>query len=339
MRDYQTRSKSVNPLIATLVIGVLGASLVAQTAATVSPDRVRTVHAAAAPLDTHADVLMPTTPGIYRTADGVSQITVEKLDAGGMATVTLAIQSPTGADTAEAIAAARREVDAKLARIRELVAANPRRLSLARTSADIARSHAEGKIAVLISFQNAYALGTDVSLVNHYAAEGVRVFAFNHAGNNAFADSSRPAVPNDEPNGGLSALGRAAVQRLNDLGVVIDVSQLTPKGVRQTLELSRVPVIASHSAARALVDETRNLLDEELDAIAAKGRRRARAALQYLCRAAAAGVRGASRNDSGWLRAALDVPGRARRRQPARGYEARRLHGPGARCRAARDDR
>lgn len=271
MRDYQTRSKSINPLPATLVIGVLGASLVAQTTATVSPERVRTVHAAAAPLDTHADVLMPTTPGIYRTADGVSQITVAKLDAGGMATVTLAIQSPTGADTAEAIAAARREVDAKLARIRELVAANPRRLSLARTSADIARSHAEGKIAVLIGFQNAYALGTDVSLVNHYAAEGVRVFAFNHAGNNAFADSSRPAVPNDEPNGGLSALGRAAVQRLNDLGVVIDVSQLTPKGVRQTLELSRVPVIASHSAARALVDETRNLLDEELDAIAAKG--------------------------------------------------------------------
>jgi membrane dipeptidase len=68
----------------------------------------------------------------------------------------------------------------------------------------------------------------------------------------------------------LSPLGRAAVRRLNDRGVVIDVSQLTPKGVMQTLELSRAPVIASHSAVRSLVDETRNLLDEELDAIAAK---------------------------------------------------------------------
>ncbi len=205
------------------------------------------------------------------TADGASQVTVEKLVAGGLATVTLAIQSATGANTPEAIAAARREVDAKLARIRELVAANSRRLALARTSADIERSHADGKIAVLIGFQNAYALGTDLSLVDHYVAEGVRVFAFNHAGNNAFADSSRPAVPGDEPHGGLSALGRAAVRRLNNLGVVIDVSQLTPKGVGQTLELSRAPVIASHSAVRALVDETRNLLDEELAAIAAKG--------------------------------------------------------------------
>jgi membrane dipeptidase len=61
------------------------------------------------------------------------------------------------------------------------------------------------------------------------------------------------------------------VRKLNDLGVVIDVAQLTPKGVMQTLELSRAPVIASHSAVRALVDETRNLLDEEMDAIAGKG--------------------------------------------------------------------
>src|SRR5690606_30933299 len=68
--------------------------------------RVREVHAAALPLDAHVDVLMPTTPGIYRTADGEAQITVDKLVAGGMATVTLAIQSPTGADTPEAIAKA-----------------------------------------------------------------------------------------------------------------------------------------------------------------------------------------------------------------------------------------
>ena len=66
---------------------------------------------------------------------------------------------------------------------------------------------------MLLGFQNAYALGTDLALVDHYVDAGVRVFAFNHAGNNAFADSSRPAVPGDEPNGGLSALGRAAVRR------------------------------------------------------------------------------------------------------------------------------
>jgi membrane dipeptidase len=236
-----------------------------------SDEHVRAVHAAAQPLDAHVDVLVATTPGIYRTGDGVSQVTVDKLVTGGIATVTLALQSATGPATAEGVAAARAEVDAKLGRVHELVAANPTRLELARTAGDIERIHSQGRIAVLLGFQNAYALGTDLSLVDTYVAAGVRAFAFNHAGNNAFADSSRPAVPGDEPNGGLSDLGRAAVRRLNDLGVIVDVSQLTTRALLQTVELSRSPVIASHSAMRALVDETRNLTDAELDAIAAKG--------------------------------------------------------------------
>jgi membrane dipeptidase len=253
-----------------LAVASLPGALIAQPGSDLER-RVRDVHATAMPLDAHVDVLMPTTPGIYRTDDGVSQVTVDKLIAGGMATVTLAIQSPTGPATPEGVAKARAEVDAKLARIHALVDGNPNRLGLARTSADIDRIHAAGKIAVLIGFQNAYALGTDLDLVDRYADEGVRVFAFNHAGNNAFADSSRPAAPGDEPHGGLSDLGKGAVRKLNDHGVVIDVSQLTPRGLMQTVELSRAPVIASHSAVRALIDETRNLLDAEMKAVAAKG--------------------------------------------------------------------
>ncbi len=243
----------------------------AQNAAPDPERRVREVHAAARPLDAHADVLVASTPEIYRTADGVSQLTVDKLVAGGMATVTLAIQAPTGPDSPEGVAAARREIDAKLARIREIADGDPQRIAIARSADELDRIHASGRVAILIGFQNAYGLGDDLSLVDHYVAEGVRVFAFNHAGNNAFADSSRPSVPGDEPHGGLSPLGRAAVERLNDLGVVIDVSQLTPQALLQTVELSRAPVIASHSAVRALIDETRNLLDEEIRAIAAKG--------------------------------------------------------------------
>jgi membrane dipeptidase len=247
------------------------ALLFAQPGDAAFEQRARAVHAAAKPLDAHVDVLVPTTPSIYRTDDGESQVAVDKLAAGGMATVTFALQAPTGPATAAGVAAARAEVDAKLARIRMLVTDESARLALALTSADIERIHADGRIAVLIGFQNAYALGTDLDEVDRYVEAGVRVFAFNHAGNNAFADSSRPAVPGDEPNGGLSELGRAAVRRLNDLGIVIDVSQLTSRAVMQTLELSRAPVIASHSAVRARVDETRNLTDAELDAIAAKG--------------------------------------------------------------------
>jgi membrane dipeptidase len=271
MIDENKMTRSQRLRIVVVALAFLPGAVAAQSAGVDLERRVREIHAAARPLDAHVDVLVSTTPGIYRTDDGVSQVTVEKLVEGGLATVTLAIQSPTGPATAEGIAAARAEVDAKLLHLRALADAHPDRLALALAPADIERIHAEGKIAVLIGFQNAYALGTDLALVDHYVAEGVRVFAFNHAGNNAFSDSSRPASPGDEPNGGLSPLGRSAVRKLNDLGVVIDVSQLTSKGLMQTVELSRAPVIASHSAVRALVDETRNLLDEEMDAIAAKG--------------------------------------------------------------------
>ncbi|MEI9926725.1 MAG: membrane dipeptidase [Sphingomonas sp.] len=97
------------------------------------------------------------------------------------------------------------------------------------------------------------------------------MFAFNHAGHNAFADSSRPWNEPESVNGGLSPLGRQGVKRLNDLGVLIDVSQLSTPALLQTLQLSRAPVVATHSSARALIDNTRNLSDAELDAIKANG--------------------------------------------------------------------
>ena len=227
------------------------------------------IHEAAAPLDTHADVLVNTTADIYRTDDGESQLTVAKLVAGGMATQVLAVQSPNGPFTEAGITAARAEVDAKISRVRALVAENSDRLGIAYSSSDIESLRSEGRVAILIGFQNAFALGRDLSLVEHYIDEGVRVFAFNHAGNNAFADSSRPTVPGEELNSGLSDIGRQALEVLNNHGVVVDVSQLTPRALMQTLQLSRAPVIASHSAVRALVNESRNLSDEELDAIAA----------------------------------------------------------------------
>jgi membrane dipeptidase len=100
------------------------------------------------------------------------------------------------------------------------------------------------------------------------------VFGFVHAQNTPFADSSRPnKAYGDVPgqHGGLTSLGKRAVGELNRLGVLIDVSQLTPAGVRQTVELSKTPVIASHSGLRSRVDLPRNLSDEELKLIAARG--------------------------------------------------------------------
>ena len=114
-------------------------------------------------------------------------------------------------------------------------------------------------------------MAPDISAIDGLYRDGVRLFGFSHAGNNDFADSSRPSGEPAEEHHGLSPIGKQAVAKLNRLGVIIDISQLTPAGVMQVLELSKAPVIASHSNVRALVENTRTLSDRELDAIKANG--------------------------------------------------------------------
>ena len=227
------------------------------------------IHRRVLTLDSHVDVLLPSGP------PATPQAGLPQLRAGGVDAVVLAVFAPTGPPTPEGYAAARTEALAKLAAIKTLARDNPRDAELALSAADVRRIVGSGKIAVLVSFLNAYWLNGDVGEFDKLYAGGVRVAGLAHAGNNAFADSSRPqagvGAGAGEPNGGLSEAGKAAVRRLNDLGVLVDVSQLTPKGVFQTLEISRVPVVATHSDVRALVNATRNLSDAEIDAIAKKG--------------------------------------------------------------------
>lgn len=247
---------------ASAALGLMVTSAVAQDAAA--------VHRRALVLDGHVDVLLPSASPRYFAADGKSFSEIEKLRAGGVDALVYAVAVSTGPKTPEGQAAARAEADAKLAAIRKIAADHPADVAIAYSAADVRRIVGQGKIAILIGFQNAYSLKPDVAEFDRLQGDGVRVAALNHAGNNAFADSSRPGQGAGEEHGGLSPLGKAAVVRLNDLGVLIDVSQLTPKGVIQTLELSRTPVVATHSAARSLADNTRNLSDAELDAIKAK---------------------------------------------------------------------
>ncbi len=167
--------------------------------------------------------------------------------------------------------AARAEADEKLAKIKAFAADNPQRVGIALSADDVTRLVGQGKVAVIIGFQNARSIGDDLSQIDAFYREGVRVFAFNHAGHNAFSDSSRPVDQPVAEHHGLSPVGRAAVAKLNDLGVLIDVSQLSSEALAQTLALTRAPVAATHSNVRALIDSTRNLSDAELDAIKANG--------------------------------------------------------------------
>lgn len=231
----------------------------------------RAIHAKVLVLDSHVDVLVPSTAGRYAGPDGKSAADFDKLVRGGVGAIAFAIAVGPGPRTAAGVAEAHAEATEKLAAIQSFLKEHGQKLALAKTADEVSRLHKQGKIAVIESFLNARSIGKDLGQIDKYYREGVRLFGFVHAGNNDFADSSRPDSDPPVEHHGLSALGKQAVAKLNRLGVIIDVSQLTPEGVQQVLQLSKAPVVASHSAARALVDAPRNLSDSELDAIKQNG--------------------------------------------------------------------
>jgi membrane dipeptidase len=224
-------------------------------------------------LDSHVDVPLDLGIGPHEAAiDGDGQVDLPKLERGQVDAAVLAVFVPQGPRTPEGYAKAKADADTKLAAIRAIAERHPDRAVLALSAADVEAAAKTGKRAIIVGFLNAYPFGESLEPIDAYYRAGVRSFGFVHAGNNAYADSSRPSAAGPKVEwGGLSPLGKAAVAKLNELGVIIDVSQLTPEGVFQTLKLSRAPVVASHSGVQGVVDAPRNLSDAELDAIKANG--------------------------------------------------------------------
>ena len=236
------------------------------------------IHESILILDAHADIELPDAPSRYAGPDGISRVAPEKMHAGGVDAVVMAVAVGPGPRDQAGVAAAREAADAELAAVQMLVADPANGVVLALTAEDIVAAHAAGQGALILGFQNARILGTDLGGIDDFHAEGVRVFALTHMGHNDFADSSRPVYDGDtgtyEPDaehGGLSELGKAAIARLNALGALIDVSQLSRQATLQVLALSSAPVIASHSNVQTLSNVRRNLSDEEIDAIGANG--------------------------------------------------------------------
>jgi membrane dipeptidase len=212
-------------------------------------------------------------PGWTGLADLSSQFDLERARTGGLTTAAVALFVPQGPRNPASLAAAQRDFAIRDAAIHAIAERNPTLAGFARSPADVRRIVASGKVAVVESLLNAWPLGDDLDAFDRWHARGVSIVGFVHAGHNQFADSSRPALQlGDRPaeHGGLSPLGRAAVKRLNDLGVLIDVSQLSDAAFDQVLALSRAPVIATHSDVRSLVDNARNLTDAQLDTLKAK---------------------------------------------------------------------
>jgi membrane dipeptidase len=241
-------------------------------------ERARAIHERVLVLDAHADIEIPGKPSPYVGADGLSKVEPAKLRVGGVDAVVMAAAVGPGPRDAEGYAAARAAADEKIAAVRALVADPANRVVLARSADEVVKAHESGRAALILGLQNARILGSDPSAIDDFYAAGVRVFALTHMGHNDFADSSRPlydgATGTHEPeaeHGGLSPLGVAAIERINALGGLVDVTQLSRPATLQVLELSKAPVIASHSNVRRLSDVSRNLSNEEIDRLGERG--------------------------------------------------------------------
>ena len=197
---------------------------------------------------------------------------------GGLDAVVMAIAVGPMPRNAEGYSAAKAIAQTKLEAVKALANDKTNNSTITLNSNELITAHNEGKSALVLGFQNALILGRELDGINTLFNSGVRVFALTHMGHNDFADSSRTLFDGDtgtrEPDaehGGLSALGKAAVERINSLGGIMDISQLSTQAALQVIELSISPVIASHSNVRALTSVSRNLSDEEIDRIGETG--------------------------------------------------------------------
>lgn len=151
--------------------------------------------------------------------------------------------------------------------VKRVVKAYPNDLELARTADDIVRIHKAGKIASLIGIEGGHQIGGSLATLRQFYDLGARYMTFTHFKNNEFADSAT-----DDPKyHGITDFGRTVVHEMNRLGMLVDLSHVSPETMSDVLEVSKAPVIFSHSDARALADHPRNVPDDILGKLAANG--------------------------------------------------------------------
>ncbi len=265
-------------LLVTLSWSSDGSAANSQAQTSSSLERIQKIHDDLLALDAHVDIEIPGQPSSYVGPDGLSKVAPEKMRAGGLDAAVMTVAVGPKPRTAEGYAEAKQIAEAELAAVDRLIADADHQMVLARSAAQLLNAHADGKKALILGLQNALIFGDDIGAVDRYFERGVRVFALTHMGHNDFADSSRPlfdaALGTREPeaeHGGLSDLGSAAIRRINALGGIVDISQLSKQAALEVIAMSSSPVIASHSNVRALTQVSRNLSDQEIDRIGETG--------------------------------------------------------------------
>ena len=248
---------------------VIAGNSVAQDA---QSESLESFHQGLTTIDTHVDI--PPNLGSGDADPGKPspmQYDLDKMERGHIDGAFFIVYVPQDELTEAGYRAAYHKASLKFDGIEKMAARYPERISLALSSKKFRRNLAEGRRSAMIGVENAFPLGANLEHLDECYSRGARYISITHVGNNQLGVSSQPGKGDPPKDTGLSPLGELLITRLNDLGVMIDVSHASKKTTLQVTKLSRAPVIASHSGAAAVFNHSRNLSDDEVRAIANTG--------------------------------------------------------------------
>ena len=227
--------------------------------------RARKLHFSSIVLDTHADTPQRLLTGTFdlgkRDAEG--HIDIPRMREGGLNAQFFSIFITGRTLGPPAIQRALDQIDL----VRQNVQRHSKDLTLATTAEEIRRAQARGKIAILMGIEGGHMIANDIRMVRIYSQLGVRYMTLAHFYNDEWADSST-----DKPaHNGLTDFGKDVVHEMNRQGMLVDISHISDKTFYDALEVSSVPLIASHSSVRAISNHPRNMSDAMIKALAEKG--------------------------------------------------------------------
>ena len=238
--------------------------------------RMRLFHSRNITLDSHCDTPMFFPEGIhFDQRDPRILYDLHKMQEGGPDAVTMVayLPQPKPGETFAQIAplgakTPREYADLIFDKIEDTILSDSRYIAHARSEADIRRNKRDGLRSLLTGIENGLAIEDDISNVQHFANRGITYITLCHNGDNQICDSARNSL---NTNGGVSPFGAQVIAEMNRLGLMVDLSHAGEKSFYDALQISRTPIVCSHSNSRALCDVPRNITDEQMRALAAAG--------------------------------------------------------------------
>jgi membrane dipeptidase len=247
------------------VVAAYGGLLAMSLAADVVSEKANKLTRASIVMDTHDDTtqrfLDPNFDLGVRHADG--SVDIPRMKEGGLTGIFFSIWISSKITGLEAVKRAKTQIAA----VHEQVKRNSNEIVLATTADEVRAAKKQGKIAVLIGVEGGHMIGNDLDVLREYAASGVRYMTLTHSGNDEWADSST----DKRAHNGLTDFGKDVVREMNQLGVIVDISHVADKTFYDALAVSKAPMFASHSSCRAICDAARNMTDQMIKDLAAKG--------------------------------------------------------------------